>query len=533
MFNIKKYIYKKHNEKTIAVLKKQVILIRKYIKKYNKYSDSLLKSAFETISRNLNDNNRIEKCFALGYIAIERIKGLKLYDVQLQGALALYKGKIAEMKTGEGKTITGFLPALLRATEGQVHICTVNEYLAKRDKEYLEPLFNFFNLTVALNEPTDPKYIKKEHYNRNVIFGTGSTFGFDYLYDNMIQRLSDRCCTNDKRFFALIDEIDLILIDEARTPLIIGAPFANNIQEILFVDRLVKKLTTDDYIVDQENWCCYLTATGEEKIIQMLKIDDLYGEKYIYLLHLIYQALTANYLYKQDIDYAIINHEGTMKLCIIDTYTGRIQPDRRFSNGLHQALEAKHSDLVEIREETKTTATITLQNFFKLYKHLSGMSGTAHEEQDEMSQIYNLQVVEIETNKPSKRVDNPPSLEITKHDKWIKILNKVIEYHKKEFPILIGTASVEDSEELSAIFKKNNLPHTVLNAKQDKLEAEIISKAGYKSSITIATNMAGRGTDIVTESSKHPLVVFVTELNESSRIDNQQKSRRTRTDFRS
>lgn len=530
MFSIKEYIYKEQNKRYVHKLESRVAHIRSIIEGYKDSSDENLKKDFiEYASTKHKTDEIVNICFAIGTVVIERITSLKLYDVQLQGALALYEGKITEMKTGEGKTITGVLPALLRSFDGQVHICTVNEYLAQRDKEYLEPIYNFFDKEVALNLQSDPKWIKQEHYKADILYGTGSTFGFDYLYDNMVQSYDDKCCPDEKRYFALIDEVDLILIDEARTPLIIGAPFKVDTNLISVADRAVKGLTEEDYIVDKEHTAVYLTKSGEDKLNEFLRVEgSLFDENNIYLLHLVHQALMANYYYQYDIDYTVIQHQGEPKLVIIDTYTGRIQPDRRFSNGLHQALEAKHPDLVDIKEETKTTATITLQNFFRLYKHLSGMSGTAHEERDEFSQVYNLQVVEIAPNKPNRREDLEPLMHFTKDEKWEYIYKRVLHYNEMGYPVLIGTASVEDSEALSKIFTDNGLIHTVLNAKQDKKEADIISEAGKKGAITIATNMAGRGTDILTESPEHPLVVFVTELNESSRIDNQLKGRTSR-----
>lgn len=528
MLNIKKYIYDRQNKKYVSKLKKNVKNIRNYITEYERLSDEMLVHCFYEVVKEVNKEMRMEKCFAIGTVAIERIKGLKLYDVQLQGAITLYEGKIAEMKTGEGKTITSVLPALLRSMTGQVHICTVNKYLAQRDKEAMEPIYNFFGRSVALNLQEDTRGLKKEHYKADIVYSTGSTLGFDYLYDNMVQKYEDKCCSDKDRYFALIDEVDLILIDEARTPLIIGAPFKVDNEKIKFVDTVVKSITPDDYKVDREHQAVFLTESGENVLAERLGVDSLFTEENINLLHLVHQSLMANYYYRKDIDYTIINHKGENRVVIIDTYTGRIQPDRRFSNGLHQALEAKHSDECEIKDETKTTATITLQNFFRLYDNLAGMSGTAHEEREEFAQVYNLQVVEIETNKPSQREDKTPSMEITKDEKWQSILNKVKEYHNLGYPILIGTASVEDSEAFSRILIANKLEHTVLNAKQDKSEAEVISKAGRKNAITIATNMAGRGTDILTESEDHPLVVIVTELNESSRIDNQLKGRTSR-----
>lgn len=527
MINFKERYYAYKNKRALKALSSQVTKIKENIAAFRDKSDEELKQLFEEFKSEKDENKKIENVFALGYLVIEKLIGLSLFDVQLMSAINLYKGNISEQKTGQGKSVTGVLPALLRATEGQVHICTVNEYLAQRDKELFEPIFNFFGLTTALNLQSDPKWLKQRHYRANVLYGQGSTFGFDYLYDNMAQSLEDKLCKPEQRYFSLIDEVDLILIDEARTPLIIGAPFGKDVNKLILVDKLVKTLEETDYEVDRKNHAVYLTEAGESKLEEAFKDDFIWDdeEDKIEIMHLIHESLLANYFYQEDIDYGIIEHKGELCIVIIDTYTGRIQPDRRFSNGLHQALEAKHSDKVTIKAETKTTATITLQNYFRLYKHLSGMSGTVQEERDEFKSVYNLDVVIIPPHQEDIREDLEMILEPTKEDKWRKVTEKIKHYNSLDYPILVGTSSVEDSELISERLKLENLEHVVLNAKQDKKEAEIISLAGLRGSITVATNMAGRGTDIIPESEEHPLVVIVTELNESSRIDRQLKGR--------
>ena len=533
--SIKNKLTNIHNNRIKNNYRNIVLEIRSKQLELKDKSDEDLKILFKNAIENgkiendgFYDKETVITTFAIGTIVIERKLGLALYDVQLMGSLALYYGNIAEMKTGEGKTVTSVLPILIQATRGQVHVCTVNEYLCERDQKLNEPVYSFFDYKSTFNKQTDKREVKQKNYHADIIYATASTFGFDYLNDNMVMRAEDRI--NQKpRHFALIDEADLILIDEARTPLIIGSPFENSTHEILLVDNWIKNLKeNDDFTKDMKNKSVSLTEKGEEKLAK-LSNKDLYSEENVFLLHLVYQSLIANFVYIKDVDYTIIKANHQKKVVIIDSYTGRIQADRRFTQGLHQALEAKHSkEGVKIAEETKTIATITLQRFFRLYSKLAGMTGTGHEERDELMSVYGLNVIEIETNKPMRREEKPVVIYLNKKAKWENVANKIEEYNKLGYPILVGTVSVEDSEEFANYLKEKKLNFKLLNAKQDKNEAEIIEKAGKKGSITIATNMAGRGTDIKTEDPEIPLVVFITEINESSRIDNQLKGRTSR-----
>ena len=507
---VQNYIHKKQNNIYKAKLRAEVKKIKQLVKEYTKYTDQELKITFAKTDDKLT-------IYALGYVAIERLLGLSLHDVQLIGALCLTDNKIAEMKTGEGKTVTSCLPALYMSKFGQVHVCTVNEYLANRDRNILEPVYSFFGVTSAMNFQSDSLPVKLESYEQNIVYGTANTFGFDYLTDNMTHRYEYYKC-KQKRFFALIDEVDLVLIDEARTPLIIGQPDDSNPTYAQYIDSIVKKLKAEDYEVDLKHKTVNLTESGLAELKKHL--PALYTDTSV--THFVHQALLANYYYKKDVDYTLVLQDGEWIVAIIDTFTGRLQPDRRFAKDLHQALEAKHN--VKIQTETSTAATITLQNYFKMYEHLAGMSGTAHEEQEEFRSVYNLEVISIETNLPYRREDNY-ILATSMKDKLQKIYDTIIEYHEKEYPILVGTISVRESEIISEMLKEHKLKHVVLNAKQDADEAEIISHAGEKGAITISTNMAGRGTDIKAEL---PLVVIATQFNESSRIDNQLKGRTSR-----
>ena len=488
-----------------------------------------LKNKIQTYKDKKISNEMLVDVYAIVTQSIFLLYGLNLYDVQIEGAIALHQGKIAEMKTGEGKTITSSLPIILNALNGSVHVVTVNEYLAKRDKEYLEKLYNSLGLSVGLNL-NEMKFVeKKKAYNSDIVYSTASELGFDYLKDNMVTSLDDK--VNKKGYnYTLIDEVDLVLIDEARTPLIIGKPKSDNKTEIIKAQNVVKSLIPEDYEFDTKSKGVALTKSGLDKVCNSYNIKNLYSKENISIMYRINQALLANIAYHKDIDYAIAKQSKRKEkeIVIIDQFTGRLYFGRRYTNGLHQAIEAKHlRDGIEIKDETKTVATITLQNFFRLYKKISGMSGTAKEESKEFYDIYGLEVIKIDTNKPVNREDFPIILFEKKAEKWNFIIERIKYHNSKNRPILVGTVSVEDSEVVSKLLKQNKLPHQVLNAKQDKSEADIIKKAGHKKQITVATNMAGRGTDIKVDDDTE-LVVFVTELNESLRIDNQLKGRTSR-----
>lgn len=462
--------------------------------------------------------------FAITTILIERLLGLKLYDVQLQGALALHSGQIAEMKTGEGKTVTSAvaIAELARVFNGSysVHVATVNEYLAERDMKQLKPVYEALGLTVSLNLQDTSPINKQKAYLADIVYSTPSEFGFDYLRDNMVMDLKDKLNQKD-RAAIIIDEIDMILIDEAKTPLIIAKNENAPTHDVMRAELAFKSLSKEDYTVNLKEKNVQLTSSGFKKINEYYNVSNILDGEHRTLFFRLSQALNAHLLYHKDRDYAIINNE----IIIIDLFTGRLQHGRRFSYGLHQALEAKHvTDGVEVKGENATIATITLQNFIRDYWFKAGMTGTATKEAKEFLEVYNLPIAVIPTNKPYMRVDYPVQVFRTIEEKDIEILSLV---KGNPNPFLIGTTSVEDSERLSAKFKEHGIKHNLLNAKQDEAEALIISQAGIHGTVTIATNMAGRGTDIIVEKG-YELEVIVTELNESSRIDDQLKGRTAR-----
>lgn len=472
-------------------------------------------------------NNNLKNVYAIVYVLFKKIYNITLHDVQLHGAIALYDGNIAEMRTGEGKTYTSALPTILNATIAPTHVVTVNEYLAQRDKEELEPLYKALGFTVGLNLNEMNITQKRAAYDCDIMYSTANELGFDYLKDNMVPNLSYR--VNQHGYNStLIDEVDLVLIDEARTPLIIGQDSKSPAGPIMEAQNIVSTLSPEtDLKIDYKSRSVSLTNAGAEKVANAYNLVNIYDEDNIGYMHLINEALLANFIYKENVDYAITKGKNK-EVCIIDSFTGRMQPGRRFSNGLHQALEAKHlRNGVEIKEENKTIATITLQNYFRLYNKISGMSGTAIEEQNEFQEVYGLKVIPIQPNKPLIRKDEEIIAFTTAKMKWDYVVERIIYHNKEHRPLLVGTASVEDSELLSKRLSKARLKHKVLNAKQNEEEAKIIAKAGEKNAITIATNMAGRGTDIKVDDDTE-LVVILTELNESSRIDNQLKGRTSR-----
>lgn len=472
-------------------------------------------------------NENLKNVYAIVYVLFKKIYNITLHDVQLHGAIALYDGSIAEMRTGEGKTYTSALPTILNATIAPTHVVTVNEYLAKRDKEELELLYKALGFTVGLNLNEMNITQKRAAYDCDIMYSTANELGFDYLKDNMVPNLSYR--VNQHGYNStLIDEVDLVLIDEARTPLIIGQDSKSPVAPIMKAQNIVATLSPEtDLKIDYKSRSVSLTNAGAEKVADAYNLVNIYDEDNIAYMHLINEALLANFIYQENVDYAITKGKNK-EVCIIDSFTGRMQPGRRFSNGLHQALEAKHlRNGVEIKEENKTIATITLQNYFRLYNKISGMSGTAIEEQNEFQEVYGLKVIPIQPNKPLIRKDEEIIAFTTAKMKWDYVVERIIYHNKKHRPILVGTVSVEDSELLSKKLSKARLKHKVLNAKQNEEEAKIIALAGAKNAITIATNMAGRGTDIKVDEDTE-LVVILTELNESTRIDNQLKGRTSR-----
>lgn len=486
-------------------------------KEFQKYKNQSIEKA----------NENLKNVYAIVYVLFKKLYNITLHDVQLHGAIALYEGNIAEMRTGEGKTYTSALPTILNATIAPTHVVTVNEYLAKRDKEELEPLYKSLGFTVGLNLNEMNITQKRIAYDCDILYSTANELGFDYLKDNMVPNLSYR--VNQHGYNStLIDEVDLVLIDEARTPLIIGQDSKSPAGPIMEAQNIVSTLLPEtDLKIDYKSRSVSLTNAGAEKVANAYNLVNIYDEDNIGYMHLINEALLANFIYKENVDYAITKGKNK-EVCIIDSFTGRMQPGRRFSNGLHQALEAKHlRNGVEIKEENKTIATITLQNYFRLYNKISGMSGTAIEEQNEFQEVYGLKVIPIQPNKPLIRKDEEIIAFTTAKMKWDYVVERIIYHNKEHRPVLVGTVSVEDSELLSKRLSKARLKHKVLNAKQNEEEAKIIAQAGAKNAITIATNMAGRGTDIKVDDDTE-LVVILTELNESSRIDNQLKGRTSR-----
>ena len=464
----------------------------------------------------------IVPAFAVAREAAYRAIGEKPFHVQILGGLAIHFGNIAEMKTGEGKTLTTILPAYLNALAGKgVHVVTTNEYLSSRNAEWMKPIYDLLGVTVGVNlRELSPKE-KQEAYNADITYSTNNEIGFDYLRDNMAVRKENRVQRGLN--FCIIDEVDSILIDEARTPLIISGGRFNSNNLYIEADRVAKRLKEDDdYTIDLKTKSVSLTAEGSKKVEKILNIKNLYDLDNTALVHHLNQALKANYGFKKDIDYVVENDA----VVIVDQFTGRLMHGRQYSEGLHQAIEAKEG--VTINTETKTMATITFQNLFRMYNKLAGMTGTAKTEEEEFRNIYNMYVIRIPTNKPVIREDLPDLVYSNKAGKYKAIINCVKEIHAKGQPILIGTISVEANEELSKLLKKNNLPHEVLNAKNHEREAEIIAHAGEKGAITLATNMAGRGTDIKLGEGVRELgglYVIGTERHESRRIDNQLRGR--------
>ncbi|MCI6847998.1 MAG: preprotein translocase subunit SecA, partial [Erysipelotrichaceae bacterium] len=493
---------------------------------YSKLTDKKLAAKTDEFKKRLADGEDIEdilvEAFATIREAAYRIIGEKAYFCQLVGGLAIHYGNIAEMKTGEGKTLTTIFPAYVNALTGLgVHVVTVNEYLTTRNAEWMGPVFNFLGLTVGINlRDLSPKE-KQEVYNCDIMYTTNNELGFDYLRDNMVVRAEDR--VGRKLNYCIIDEVDSVLIDEARTPLIISGGVMQNVNLFEQADMFAKSLTeNEDYIKDEKTRSISLTDEGSHKCERIFKIDNLYDINNTALVHHINLALKANYFMRKDVDYVVQDGE----IVIVDQFTGRLMKGRAYSEGLHQAIEAKEH--VKINQETKTLATITFQNLFRMYNKLSGMTGTAKTEEEEFRNIYNMYVITIPTNKPVIREDATDLLYPGKEGKYNAIVRVVEERHKLGQPILIGTIAIETSELISKMLTKKRIKHEVLNAKNHAREAEIIAHAGEIGAVTIATNMAGRGTDIKLGPGVKELgglCVIGTERHESRRIDNQLRGR--------
>ena len=494
--------------------------------KMQKLKDKDLAAKTDEFKKRLEKGETLDdilvEAFAVAREASFRVIGQKPFYVQLLGALALHFGNIAEMKTGEGKTLTCVMPAYLNALTGEgVHIVTVNEYLAQRDSEWMGGIYKFLGLTVGLNlRELTPKQ-KQEQYNCDIMYSTNNELGFDYLRDNMVVRGENR--VQRPLNYAIVDEVDSILIDEARTPLIISGGQMKSASLYEQADEFAKSLSEEkDFTYDPKVKSVNLTDDGSEKANKFFKLDNIYDIKNAELVHFVNQALRANYSMHNDIDYVVQNGE----IIIVDQFTGRLMKGRAYSDGLHQAIEAKEG--VKINQETKTLATITFQNYFRMYKKLSGMTGTAKTEEEEFRSTYNMYVITIPTNMPVIRIDAPDLVYATKEAKYKAIINEIEERYKKGQPVLVGTIAIETSELISNLLKKKKIPHEVLNAKNHAREAEIISKIGQHKSVTIATNMAGRGTDITLSDKIRDLgglCVIGTERHESRRIDNQLRGR--------
>ena len=474
-------------------LNKKVELINLREPETEKLTDQEIKNSFQNLKTKLNSENKFEhevEAFSLVREASKRTIGQRHYDVQLFGGMVLLRNKIAEMKTGEGKTLVSTLPiSFMALQEKGVHVVTVNDYLSKRDAEWMSPIYNFLGLEVGLIFSGQDYQEKVLEYKKDIVYGTNNEFGFDYLRDNMAQT-SDQL-TQGNLFFAVIDEVDSILVDEARTPLIISGRVEESTKWYLQFSKLVKQMKKDiHYEVDESKKQIHPTEDGIEFIEQKLGVDNLYENTATNFIHYLTASLRAKEIYKKDVDY--INSDGQVK--IVDEFTGRVLEGRRYSDGLHQAIEAKEN--LRIQDENQTLASITYQNYFRMYENLSGMTGTAKTEEDELIQIYNLEVVEIPTNLPIARNDNQDTVYKTRQAKLNAVVEDIKERHELGQPVLLGTVSVDSSEEISKELTKNSIKHSVLNAKNHLEEASIIAQAGRLKSVTVATNMAGRGVDI-------------------------------------
>ena len=543
MLNVFSKIFGTRNDRVVKKYKKRADEITALEKNYEKLSDEELKAEFSKLRTLVQNEEKslddvLKESFAITREASKRVLGMRPYDVQLIGAMVLHEGQIAEMKTGEGKTLVGSIAVCLNAlTQKGVHIVTVNDYLAQRDANELKPLYEFLGFSVgAIVDTIKDDNERREQYSCDITYGTNSSFGFDFLRDNMVYDLKDKVQRGHN--FVIVDEVDSILIDEARTPLIISGPTNHRNSNYLKANEIALKLvkgelieptnpaekptTTGDFIVDEKNRTVTLTEDGHIKAEELFGVDNLYSIENAMLSHSLDQALKANYLFVKDVDYVVKDGQ----IVIVDEFTGRLSEGRRFSEGLHQALEAKEK--VAIQEESQTLADTTYQNYFRMYKKLSGMTGTAQTEATEFSQIYKLDVVSIPTNLKIQRVDKSDLIYKSEREKFEAVCKKIKEYHEKGQPVLVGTASIEKSEKLHKILAEKKIPHTVLNAKQHEKEGKIIADAGQKGAVTIATNMAGRGVDIKLTPeilALGGLAIIGTERHESRRIDNQLRGR--------
>ena len=534
-------IFGTKNDREVKKYIKRVAQINALEPTYEKMSDDELKIKFnelkaQVVEEKVTLDQILNDVFALVREASKRVLKMRHFDVQLIGGMVLNEGRIAEMKTGEGKTLVATLPVILNAMSGKgVHVVTVNDYLAKRDATQMGELYNFLGLSVdvILSGGYDDE-VRQAAYNADITYGTNSEFGFDYLRDNMKFEAGQKVQRGHN--FVIVDEVDSILIDEARTPLIISGPTNRTLDGYIRADQVAKQLTrgtpadpnvpgskpTGDFIVDEKNRTIMITEAGISKAEKLFGVENLYNLENAVLSHHLDQALKAHNLFEKDVHYVVKDGE----VVIVDEFTGRLSEGRRFSEGLHQALEAKEG--VKIQEESQTLADTTYQNYFRMYKKLAGMTGTAQTEATEFSQIYNLEVISIPTNVPVKRIDQNDLIYKTQNEKFKAVIDEIKKAHEKGQPVLVGTASIERSEVLHEMLKKVGIPHSVLNAKNHEKEAEIIAQAGVKGAVTIATNMAGRGVDIRINDEVRDLgglYIIGTERHESRRIDNQLRGR--------
>ena len=533
-------------KKILRRLQRKVDEINDLSEKYNKMSDEKLKETFEKFKKSLSKKDLDEilpDVFALVREASTRVLGMRHFDVQLIGGMVLHEGKVAEMKTGEGKTLVATLPVALNAMEGKgVHVVTVNDYLAQRDASWMGNLYNFLGLSVGviINDASylfDPEYDNAEHEDENmrklrpatrkeayaadITYGTNNEFGFDYLRDNMVNEVD--LLRQRELNFAIVDEVDSILIDEARTPLIISAPAAENPESYIQFAQIISQLSKDDYEVDEKRRSVALTESGIDKIEKLLNMKNLYTPEHSRAVYHVEQALRAETLFKRDKDYVVTN-DG--EVIIVDEHTGRLMNGRRYNEGLHQAIEAKEK--VPVLQESMTLATISFQNFFRLYNKLSGMTGTAFTEAEEFQQIYSLEVVQIPSNKPVIRDDKEDLIFKTEKAKLKAVAEAIKEYHAQGRPVLVGSGSIEKNEQIAKYLDQEGIKYNLLNAKNNEHEAAIVARAGEKGAITLATNIAGRGTDIKLGKGVKELgglVVIGSERHESRRIDNQFRGR--------
>ncbi len=534
-------IFGTKNDREIKKYTKRVKFINALEPKYEAMSDEELKAAFNELRTKVKDGTLgleevLNDVFAIVRETSKRVLKMRHFDVQLIGGMVLHEGRIAEMKTGEGKTLVATLPVVLNAMSGKgVHVVTVNDYLAKRDATQMGELYNFLGLSVdvVLSGVYDDS-VRQAAYNADITYGTNSEFGFDYLRDNMKFDAKDK--VQREHNFVIVDEVDSILIDEARTPLIISGPTNRTLDGYIKADEVAQKLTrgeaadpnvpnskaTGDFVVDEKNRTIMITEAGISKAEKLFGVENLYNLENAILSHHLDQALKAHNLFERDVHYVVKNNE----VVIVDEFTGRLSEGRRFSEGLHQALEAKEK--VKIQEESQTLADTTYQNYFRMYKKLAGMTGTAQTEATEFSQIYKLDVISIPTNVPVMRIDKNDLIYKTQAEKFKAVIDEIKRSHEKGQPVLVGTASIERSEVLHEMLVRAKIPHSVLNAKNHEKEAQIIADAGAKGAVTIATNMAGRGVDIRIDDEVRALgglYIIGTERHESRRIDNQLRGR--------